>query len=335
MQLVEPPAHPEEATVAVGPSIAVELSWVLLAAGREQLRAARPSLAALYETPGTESRVRSFWDDGVADFGEELVLADEAGALAELEVDSLLSAIAEAAARGTGELRLASEEPSDRAVFLLRLERLRRSARLRREYLALLAHLWGGVGPSWEGEGRRLVEVAAQRYRRRIERGTSWEEAVIADSEHLAAHLPGLIEKVGPVSSVTIAPSYFSGQGLLFDLPNGILVGVRAMGTDAGTRARTDGVARRLKALADPTRLAIAHRLGEGAMTVGEIARAFALAQPTVSNHVKILREAGILTGSRRGTKVALSLHQEAVDEVVGDLHDLLSSPETPGRPAG
>jgi len=120
---------------------------------------------------------------------------------------------------------------------------------------------------------------------------------VVADSEHLSEHLPGLIERLPRGSAVTIAPSFFSGQGLLFDLPSGILVGVHAATTDSSTRARTDLLAKRLKAFADPTRLAIVQTLATGPMTVGEIARSFDLAQPTVSNHI----ENSPRSGSRDG----------------------------------
>ena len=96
------------------------------------------------------------------------------------------------------------------------------------------------VGEAWEAKGRRLVEVAAERYRHRLEQGAKWFDLVIADSEHLSEHLPGLIKRLPKSSAVTIAPSFFSGQGLLFDLPNGILVGVRATTASPEARVKTD-----------------------------------------------------------------------------------------------
>ena len=51
-------------------------------------------------------------------------------------------------------------------------------------------------------------------------------------------------------------------------------------------------------------------------MTVGEVAKAFGLAQPTVSDHVKILREAGLVGGTRHGTRIELfALRRDAVNE--------------------
>ena len=64
---------------------------------------------------------------------------------------------------------------------------------------------------------------------------------------------------------------------------------------DVVARARTESVARRLKAVADPTRLAILHSLATAPSTVGELAVLFRIAQPTVSMHVKVLRESGLV----------------------------------------
>ncbi|MFO0554631.1 MAG: metalloregulator ArsR/SmtB family transcription factor [Polyangiaceae bacterium] len=48
-------------------------------------------------------------------------------------------------------------------------------------------------------------------------------------------------------------------------------------------------------ALADPTRRAILARLAEGEATVAELAAPFDLAQPTVSKHLRVLEEAGLI----------------------------------------
>jgi len=328
MQLVEPEAHPAGATIAIGPSIAVELSWVLLAARRDQLCVSHPALETLYQSRnGLEERVRSFWADDVADFGEQLVLADQAGLIDCVEIEKLLSGIALAAADSPKDLPLASEDAFDRVVFLQRLDRLRRSPLLRRDYTQLLRELWAEVAEPWQSKGRGQIDVAVERYRRRLVQGARWVDLVVSDSGHLSAHLPGLMARLPLTTSVRIAPSFFSGQGLLFDLPGGILVGVRAATAYAESRARTDELAKRLKAFADPTRLAIVHALAAGSMTVGEIARSFDLAQPTVSNHVRILREAGAVSGVRRGNRLELEVRADAGNELLDELKSLLSLP--------
>ena len=52
-------------------------------------------------------------------------------------------------------------------------------------------------------------------------------------------------------------------------------------------------------ALADPTRRAILARLAEGEAPVAELARPFAMSQPAISKHLKVLERAGLITGSQ------------------------------------
>jgi ArsR family transcriptional regulator, arsenate/arsenite/antimonite-responsive transcriptional repressor len=67
--------------------------------------------------------------------------------------------------------------------------------------------------------------------------------------------------------------------------------------------AAADELAARFKALADPTRVAIVNRLAQAEQTcVCDLTAAFALSQPTISHHLKVLRAAGLVESSRRGT---------------------------------
>jgi ArsR family transcriptional regulator, arsenate/arsenite/antimonite-responsive transcriptional repressor len=67
--------------------------------------------------------------------------------------------------------------------------------------------------------------------------------------------------------------------------------------------AAADELAARFKALADPTRVAIVNRLAQAEETcVCDLTAAFALSQPTISHHLKVLRDAGLVESSRRGT---------------------------------
>jgi DNA-binding transcriptional ArsR family regulator len=52
-------------------------------------------------------------------------------------------------------------------------------------------------------------------------------------------------------------------------------------------------------ALSDPTRRAILARLARGEATVSELAEPFGLAQPTISKHLRVLEEAGLVTQGR------------------------------------
>lgn len=75
-----------------------------------------------------------------------------------------------------------------------------------------------------------------------------------------------------------------------------------AIGMDAATT-----VALTLKALAEPLRLRMLSAIAsspEGEVTVGELATLTDVSQPTVSHHLKVLRDVGLLTADRRGTSV-------------------------------
>lgn len=63
-----------------------------------------------------------------------------------------------------------------------------------------------------------------------------------------------------------------------------------------------------LKVLADPTRLRILALLAQEELAVGELARALAMSQSRISNHLKVLREAGMLQERREGAYVLVRL---------------------------
>lgn len=83
------------------------------------------------------------------------------------------------------------------------------------------------------------------------------------------------------------------------------------------------------QALADPTRILLLYRLAEGALSVGELAAALGASQPTVSRHLKVLRERGMVTTTRYGATVVYSLIDDrpiqALDLLRSVLRDNLS----------
>ena len=86
-----------------------------------------------------------------------------------------------------------------------------------------------------------------------------------------------------------------------------------------------------LRALADEARLEIVARLAAagGPVCVCDITPGLGLSQPTVSHHLKVLKDAGVLRSERRGSWVYYSLELW----VIGALGDLISA-LAPPRPA-
>lgn len=76
-------------------------------------------------------------------------------------------------------------------------------------------------------------------------------------------------------------------------------------------------LAARFKALADPTRVAIVNRLGTAdEVCVCELNAEFDLSQPTISHHLKLLREAGLVAVTRRGTWAYYRLVDESLQQL-------------------
>jgi DNA-binding transcriptional ArsR family regulator len=71
-----------------------------------------------------------------------------------------------------------------------------------------------------------------------------------------------------------------------------------------------------LDALGDPMRRAILEQLRDGARAVGEIARDLPVSRPAVSQHLRVLREAGLVRYRREGTRRLYELDAEGMEEL-------------------
>ena len=77
----------------------------------------------------------------------------------------------------------------------------------------------------------------------------------------------------------------------------------------------------RFKALGDPTRVAIVNRLAQADETfVCDLTAAFELSQPTISHHLKVLRDAGLVDFDRRGTWAYYRIVPEALGALAAAL---------------
>jgi DNA-binding transcriptional ArsR family regulator len=71
-------------------------------------------------------------------------------------------------------------------------------------------------------------------------------------------------------------------------------------------------------ALADPTRRAMLTRLAAGEATVSELMAPFALSQPTISKHLKVLENAGLVEQGRDAQRRPRRLASAALDDISG-----------------
>ena len=77
----------------------------------------------------------------------------------------------------------------------------------------------------------------------------------------------------------------------------------------------TDPLSAVFGALADPTRRAILASLAGGERTVAELGAPFAISQPAVSKHLRVLEEAGLITRSKRATARLSHLRAQPLEQ--------------------
>ena len=102
-------------------------------------------------------------------------------------------------------------------------------------------------------------------------------------------------------------------------------------------------------AMADPTRRAILARLAKGEATVMELAEPFDMSQPAISQHLKVLEDAGLVTcrvdGTKRPRRLAnagveamdqwLAMLRKALEKNYDRLDEVLAGMETPKTKRG
>ncbi len=132
---------------------------------------------------------------------------------------------------------------------------------------------------------------------------------------------------VGTNRSTMVSPNSISSLGVMNrQMPGGspaVGIAPKFMPTLAEDEAVVQ--ARLLKALADPTRLRILSLLSryEGEVCVFEIVESFTLEQPTISHHLRILRDAGLVDCRKKGLWAYYYVRREALNraqEIIGRL---------------
>ncbi|HEY1828153.1 MAG TPA: metalloregulator ArsR/SmtB family transcription factor [Acidimicrobiales bacterium] len=316
--------------VQATPSLATDLIWALSVAVNQSTPEKQRMRAELFA--GREElagRVRAFWGDNAVDdacFTEMHVIAHHAGAISETDPDALWAAIEEGAQTVPLDLPLESEDPDYRLRFLARMEKLQNSPDLRRRYIALLKEVWEPINERWQASlpilyetGRHAVEQIERR---------PFHEVVRVDCNTFHSRIPIITAQLETgAHTLLVVPCLFFGCSLYLEFPGMTLLGMGVDQHGAVARARTESVARRLKTVADPTRLALLHFLATRPSSVSDLASSFGLAQPTVSMHVKLLREAGLVRAERQSGRLQLSADPGAVDLLLNDLRGCVARP--------
>ena len=95
----------------------------------------------------------------------------------------------------------------------------------------------------------------------------------------------------------------------------------------------TDQSRQRLKALAEPIRLGVIHSLAQGELCVCDLTSALDISQSRVSFHLRVLREAGLLTDRQSGRWTYYRLQPQAIAELEQWLAGMRSRCSNPAPP--
>jgi DNA-binding transcriptional ArsR family regulator len=311
-----------EPGVVIGYSAAVELTWILMSVLGKHTSADEAEVAALRaEHPELVARVASFWED-TAWWGELLVIADRTGTLLDPEPERLFARLLDGV--GDGPASLETESDEDRAAVLARLERLGGDARLRRRYVDLLRELWAAAEGRFGSPADAEATVVA--WRERLAAGATPLE--LLPEKHVARR-PEWAKSVRDATrngTLVLSPVLCCRGGHIVAAGGTMSIAASAIEQDslAVRRFYAGEVAARLKVLSDPTRVALLSQLACEPMSVTELAALYDLAQPTVSIHVRQLREAGLVVARKEGGRTIYSVPHDRVQALLDEAGDLL-----------
>ncbi|MCL4242600.1 MAG: winged helix-turn-helix domain-containing protein [Dehalococcoidia bacterium] len=279
--------------------------------------------------------------DPYREWGELLVGAWRAGVLLAPDAGPALDRAIDSLAEPFDTPPLPSEPQPVWTLVDQRVAYLRHDDAARARYGALLRQIWSVVEPYWERQGRREAQATATELQARLRNEQDLRRLVPGNTfVHKDIFQPQIAaaRERGELYLVALG---LGGEGQLYwALPGFVVVGV---GSGVGEklarrRERAERAAGRFKVLSDPTRLAILaellHADYHSATTVTELASLFGLSQPTVSVHMKMLREAGLVTAEREGNQVSYSAADATLREFVeGALEETLRKGSRPPEP--
>ena len=86
------------------------------------------------------------------------------------------------------------------------------------------------------------------------------------------------------------------------------------------------------KALADSTRRQILAMLKNSDMSAGDIAARFDMSWPSISNHLSVLKSAGLIIGTKEGQNIIYSINTTVLEDITSWLMDLSASNKLKGE---
>lgn len=304
--------------VMVGPSATAELSLLFCTCC-----STKPPRVAI--PPALSARVNDFWGDGYPALAEDVVLAHATGTLGDLDITRFVERLRKPLAFEEP-LLLETETEDEARAIRARLDRLAREPRLRTRYAALVGDLWATFEATWRESGRDRATATAAVWSARLTAGADvvdlLPEGHIARREEYVQ----MARRAQREGTLRLSPCV-AGRGHIVALPGLLSIAADAIAPDPSVALRQDAAAtaERLRVLSDPTRLTILAHLSRAPTGVSDLARSLHIAQPTASVHLRQLREAGLVTAERAGSRNVYSARPAAVEGLLAEVTERLT----------
>lgn len=313
------------APIRVAPSAPIELMWLIHWAGANHKHGGE--FATLEELrQRRESDLEKLWGGRAPQYSTEmLVLAHRTGSMLDQDLKRFFDGIDAAIDEQVGLPSLHSESPAERELVRERLERLRSDRSFRKRYVELLRGIWTEMAGEWESTGRPAVLAEVQKWTRAIEGGAPYRQ--LLQVERIWPPRPEtdtFADTAAAEGNMILTPAWFGGRIHVLEFDGLMFVGRGVRFGEPSLKEVATMVSSSIKALADPTRLAILLRLARDPASVTELARQFNLSQPTVSAHVQVLREAGLLEEKTVGRSAQLSANEDALRNMFAHTEEIL-----------
>ena len=277
---------------------------------------------------GLGPEVDAFWADGQGHYSSDLVvLAVRSGTLGDDDPGRFFERLGDAEIYAGPLESLRSETPADRELIAGRFKRLRTDAAFRRRYVAFLRKIWSEFEADWRSVGRAAVVDEVAEWERSLKSGTPYMR--VLRKSHLWKGRPDLDEMADAAAhdgKLVLTPCWYGGSIHILEIGGVIYLGRGIRYEQLEYRKVAAEVATSIKALADPTRLAILLWLARRSASVTELADHFDLSQPTISAHVQVLRAAGLLDEKSAGRSAKLSASEEGVRRLLSTAEQSLVS---------
>ncbi len=317
----------QAASIGVTPSAPTELMWLIHnLTAHHQLHGELGAQEGVRRSLGPE--VDAFWADGQGHYSSDIVvLAVRSGTLGDEDLGKFFESLGDAELYAGPLESLRSETPADRGLIAGRFKRLRNDEALRRRYVAFLRKVWAEFEGDWRSVGRAAVVAEVAEWERSLKAGTPYMR--VLRKSHLWKGRPDLDEMAEAAmrdGKLVLTPCWYGGSIHLLEIGGVIYLGRGIRYEQLEYRKVAAEVAASIKAIADPTRLAILLWLARRSASVTELADHFDLSQPTISAHVQVLRAAGLLDEKTAGRSAKLSASEEGVRRLLSTVERSLVS---------